>query len=129
MTSLPVSTDSVRIELHFGDELATATLAGTPAAREFVAMLPLQLDLDDPMGQAKSGRLPGSLDVTGVEAVFDPAIGHIYYWAPSHTLAIFYEDFGHTVPDPGLVPLGVVDIGIDELAERRQPLHGSDRLC
>jgi hypothetical protein len=34
----------------------------------------------------------------------------------SHTFAIFYEDFGHSVPDPGLVRLGVVDIGIDRIA-------------
>ena len=128
-TPPPDSTDSVRIELHFGDELATATLAGTPAAREFAAMLPLQLDLRDPMGQAKSGRLPRPLDVTGVEAVFDPAVGHIYYWAPSATLAIFYEDFGHSVPDPGLVPLGTVDIGIDRDRRRWQPLHSPDRRC
>jgi hypothetical protein len=31
-------------------------------------------------------------------------------------LAIFYEDFGHTVPGPGLVPLGAVDIGMDAIA-------------
>ena len=112
----PNSADSVRIELHFGDELATATLAGTPAAREFAAMLPLQLNLRDPMGQAKSGRLPRPLDVTGVEPVFNPALGQIYYWGPSDTLAIFYEDFGHSVPDPGLVRLGAVDTGIDRIA-------------
>jgi hypothetical protein len=111
-----VSTDSVRIELRFGDELATATLAGSPAAREFAAMLPLQVNLRDPMGQAKSGRLPRPLDVTGVEPLFNPAVGQIYYWAPSDTLAIFYEDFGHSVPDPGLVPLGAVDAGIDRIA-------------
>jgi hypothetical protein len=116
VTPLPVSIGPVRIELHFGDEQATAVLATTPAAREFAAMLPLQLNLRDPMGQAKSGKLPGPLDVSGVGAVFDPAAGHIYYWAPSDTLAIFYEDFGHTVPAPGLVPLGAVDSGIDELA-------------
>jgi hypothetical protein len=79
-------------------------------------MLPLQMILRDPMGQAKSGRLPRPLDVTGVEPVFNPALGQIYYWGPSDTLAIFYEDFGHSVPDPGLVRLGAVDTGIDRIA-------------
>ena len=116
VTPAPVTTGPVRIELHFRDEQATAVLAETPAARQFAAMLPLQLNLRDPMGQAKSGKLPSDLDVTGVEAVFDPAAGRLYYWAPSDTLAIFYEDFGHTVPDPGLVPLGAVDIGMDAIA-------------
>ena len=68
------------------------------------------------MGQAKSGPLPRSLDVSGVEPVFNPALGEIYYWAPSHSLAIFYEDFGHSIPDPGLVPLGAVDSGIERIA-------------
>jgi hypothetical protein len=116
-TTLPVSTDSLRIEMHIGDDLATATLAGTPAARDLAAMLPLQLDLSDPMGQAKSGRLPGSLDLTGAEPVFDPAVGELYYWPPSDTIAIFYEDFGHSIPDPGLVRVGTVDSGMDRIAE------------
>ena len=107
----------MRIVLRFGDESATATLADTPAAREFAAMLPLQLDLRDPMGQAKSGPLPRPLDVTGVEPVFDPAVGQIYYSAPSSTFAIFYDDLGQSIPDPGLVPLGTVDTDLDRIAD------------
>jgi len=116
-TTLAVSTDSLRIEMHIGDDVATATLAGTPAGRDLAAMLPLQLELSDPMGQAKSGRLPGPLDLTGAEPVYDPAVGELYYWAPSETFAIFYEDFGHSIPDPGLVRVGAVDTGMDRIAE------------
>lgn len=85
------STGSARIVLRFGDEFATATLSDTPAARAFAAMLPLQLKLHDPMGQAKSGPLPRPIDGTGGEPVFDPAVGEIYYSAPSGTFAIFYR--------------------------------------
>jgi hypothetical protein len=95
----------------------TATLSNTPAAREFAAMLPLQLKLHDPMGQAKSGPLPRPLDATGVERVFDPAIGEIYYSPPSSTFAIFYDDLGQSIPDPGLVRLGTVDTRTDRIAE------------
>jgi hypothetical protein len=115
-TPPPVSTDSVRIELRFGNELATATLGRTSAAREFAAMLPLQLDLGDRMGQAKSGRLPRAVDLSGVQPVFDPAVGQLYYWAPNDTFAIFYDDFGQFLPDPGLARLGVVDTGMDRIA-------------
>ena len=96
---------------------ATATLDDTPAARKFAAMLPLQLELHDPMGQAKSGPLPRPLDATGVEPVFDPAVGEIYYSAPSGTFAILYDDLGQTIPAPGLVRLGSVDTGMDRIAE------------
>ena len=80
-------------------------------------MLPLQLNLHDPMGQAKSGPLPRTLDATGVEPVFDPTIGGIYYSAHSSTFAIFYDDLGQSIPDPGLVRLGSVDTGMDRIAE------------
>ena len=61
-------------------------------------MLPLPLNLHDPMGQAKSGQLPSPIDVTGAEPVFRPRVGELYYWAPSHTVAIFYDDLGQSVP-------------------------------
>ena len=103
--------------LRFGNEFATATLADTPAAREFAAMLPLQLKLHDPMGQAKSGPLPRPIDAAGGEPVFNPAVGEIYYSAPSGTLAIFYDDLGQSIPDPGLVRLGTVDTRTERIAE------------
>jgi hypothetical protein len=107
------STGSARIVLRFGDEFATATLSDTPAAREFAAMLPLQLKLHDPMGQAKSGPLPRPIGAAGGNPVFDPAVGEIYYSAPSGTFAIFYADLGQSIPDPGLVRLGTVDTRTD----------------
>ena len=103
--------------LRFGNETAAATLADTPAAREFAAMLPLELDLRDPMGQAKSGPLPRPLDIHGADPVFDPAAGQIYYSAPSSTFAVFYADLDQSIPGPGLVHLGVVDADLDRIAD------------
>ena len=117
MSPTSASMDAVRIVLRFGDQSAAATLADTPAAREFSAMLPLELTLRDPMGQAKSGPLPRPIDVSGVQPVFDPAVGQIYYSAPSGTFAIFHDDLGQSVPDPGLVRLGAVDTGLDRIAD------------
>ena len=113
----PASTGSVPIVPRFGDEFATATLSDTPAAREFAAMLPLQLKLQDPMGQAKSGPLPRAIEASGSEPVFDPAVGEIYYSPNSSTFAIFYEDLGQSIPDPGLIRLGTVDTTTDGIAE------------
>jgi hypothetical protein len=117
LTSPRAPTGSVRVVLRLSNGLATATLDDTPPAREFAAMLPLQLKLHDPMGQAKSGPLPRPLDAAGVERVLDPAVGEIYYSAPSSTFAIFYDDLGQSIPDPGLVRLGTVDTGTDRIAE------------
>jgi hypothetical protein len=115
LTSPRAPTGSVRVVLRLSNGLATATLDDTPAAREFAAMLPLQLKLHDPMGQAKSGPLPQPLDTAGVERVFDPAVGEIYYSAPSSTFAIFYDDLGQSISDPGLVRLGLLDSGLDAI--------------
>ena len=98
--------------LHVPKGLATVTLDDTPAARAFAAMLPLRLSLHDPMGQAKSGQLPSPIDVTEESPVFDPNVGELYYWAPSNTVAIFYDDLGQSVPPPGLVRLGTLESGL-----------------
>lgn len=111
------SSESIHIVLRFGSGTAVATLADTRAAREFAAMLPLDLDLRDPMGQAKSGPLPRSLDLSGTEPVFDPAVGQIYYSASSSTFAIFYTDLGQSIPDPGLIRLATMEAGTDQIAD------------
>jgi hypothetical protein len=112
----PAPEDSVSVVLRLGNGRATATLDDTPAAREFAAILPLRLSLHDPMGQAKSGPLPRRIDVSEDGRVLDPSAGEIYYWPPSGTVAIFYDDLGQTVPPPGMVRLGVLDSGLEEIA-------------
>jgi hypothetical protein len=111
------SAESVPVVLRVGGGgVVTATLDDTPTARQFAAMLPLRLDLHDPMGQAKSGRLARAIDVSGADRVVDPRVGEIYYWPPSGDIAIFYADLDQSVPAPGLVRLGVVGSGLDAIA-------------
>ncbi len=110
------SADAARVVLRVGNDLATATLDSAPAAREFAAMLPLSLTLHDPMGQAKSGRLPYRIAASGASRVIDPELAGIYYWRPSGDIAIFYDDLGQSVPPPGMVRLGSVDRGLDKIA-------------
>jgi hypothetical protein len=102
--------------LRVRDGQATATLDDTPAAREFAAMLPLQLTLHGAMGQPKTGRLPYSIDDPDADRVVDPDVADIYYWPPSGDIGIFYDDLGQSVPPPGMVRLGSVDSGLDAIA-------------
>jgi hypothetical protein len=95
---------------------ATATLEDTAVARQFAAALPVHLTLRDPMGQAKSGRLPTLLPVGSAERTIDPEVGGLYYWPPSGDIAIVYDDLGQTVPAPGLVRLGAVTSGLRTIA-------------
>ncbi len=109
---------TVTITLRVGEQRALATLADTPQAHQFAAMLPLRLTLRDPMGQAKSGRLPARIDLGSDVAArtTDPEVAGIYYWPPSCGLGIVYDDLGQSVPAPGLVRLGTVDLGLDVVA-------------
>lgn len=109
---------SARLTLRFDGQVATAVLDETPAAREFAALLPLTLRLSDPMGQAKSGRLPlsGSLNVTDAARTFRTTAGQLAYWPPSSTVALVHDDLGQRVPAPGLVRLGVIDSGLSAIA-------------
>ncbi|HEX4814593.1 MAG TPA: cyclophilin-like fold protein [Nonomuraea sp.] len=120
VTSPPSATASVAsgtaMVLRFGDQTVTAALTGTPPSRQFAAMLPLTLHLTDAWGQAKVGRLPRALTARGGSPVHDPAPGEVYFWPSNRVIAVYYDDLGQTVPDPGLVRLGVVKAGLDRLA-------------
>lgn len=116
-TLVDSSTGWARVVLRIDQEVVTVSLANTPPARQFAAMLPLDLDLRDPMGQAKSGTLPGPLDIAGADTVTDPAVGEMYYWPDSATIAIFYDDLGQSVPPPGMVRLGTVAGDVETIGD------------
>jgi hypothetical protein len=103
--------------MRFDDELVHATLTETAAGREFAAQLPLTVDVRDPMGQAKSGRILAPIDSTGRRTTPDPDAGGIYYVPDSQILAVFYDDLGQSVPAPGLIHLGAVDGDLSPVAD------------
>jgi hypothetical protein len=113
----PGDVPGVRVLLRVGVHTVTATLADTPQTRQLAAMLPLIVQLKDVWGRAKSGQLPRQLAVGAATPVHDPSPGGIYFWPLTDAIAIYYDDIGQTVPDPGLVRLGVVDTGLDYLAD------------
>lgn len=130
-TSLPTSTaapapsvsrpatdpaGTAQIVLRLPGGVATTTLTDTAAARQFAALLPVELTLRDPMGQAKSGRLPAAIEVGEAERTTDPEVAGLYYWPPSGDLGIVYDDLGQTVPAPGMVRLGTVTSGLPRVA-------------
>jgi hypothetical protein len=104
-----------------GEEVATGTLADTPAAHEFAATLPVSVEMEDRFGQATTGRLPDALPDDADDGLLDPSAGHLAYWAPDRMLAVITSDLGPSVPEPGVDVLGVVDSGLDALAAA----HGS----
>ena len=87
-------------------ETLHATLDDTPYAREFAAMLPLEIEMGDYHGVEKVADLPHKLDTTAAPTSYEPAIGDITTYAPWGNLALFYKPFSNS---SGLVRLGEFD--------------------
>jgi len=92
--------------------IATATLDANNSARQFAALLPLNLVLKDYAATEKIADLPGRLATHGAPDGHQPSAGDLAYYAPWGNLAIFHKDFGFS---SGLVRLGRLDSGLDAM--------------
>lgn len=93
-------------------KVVTATMKNNRAARDFIALLPLTLTLEDYARTEKISNLPRKLSTEDAPPGSDPAVGDIAYYAPWGNLAVFYRDFGYS---DGLVIFGKIDSGIEAL--------------
>lgn len=100
----------MKIRLTINGMPNTATLIDSPTTRDFIALLPMTLKLDDYASTEKIAYLPKKLTTQGAPAGIDPAVGDITYYAPWGNLAIFYRDFGYS---QGLIKLGSFDTGVE----------------
>jgi hypothetical protein len=115
----------MKIRLTLDDAVLTATLDENDTAREFAAMLPLSLRLDDYESTEKVSDLPRRLDTKGAPQGTDPDVGDIAYYAPWGNLAVYYRDFGYST---GLVKLGSIDAGVEAL-QRPGPMQVTIERC
>ena len=108
----------MKIQLIIDGEALSATLNDSAAARDFLALLPLDLELQDYANTEKVSDLPRRLRTDGAPKGADASVGDITYYAPWGNLAIFYRDFRYS---DGLVTLGRIDSGVEALTNRRGP--------
>jgi hypothetical protein len=91
---IAVATDPagvVRIRLHIGSDVATATLEDSAPARDFAAMLPMTIRMHDLLGREKPGRLPRQLSIEGARREFDYQVGELAYWPPGNDFQMTIE--------------------------------------
>ncbi len=104
---------TMQIRITAGDQHFTARLDDSVAARDFAALLPLQLTMKDYASTEKIADLPRALSTEGAPAAITPVTGDLTYYAPWGNLALFYRG-GHY--SPGLVRLGRIELGAEQLA-------------
>ena len=115
----------MNLQLTIAGQVLAATLDGNAATRDFLALLPLTLDLEDYASTEKIAPLPKKLSTAGTPAGTTPSAGDITYYAPWGNLAIFYRDFGYA---KGLVKLGRIK-GNAQMLEARGPLKARIELA
>ena len=102
----PEGSDSMQIKITVEDTELTAALIDSQTTRDFTALLPLTLTLEDYGSTEKISYLPARLSTADAPPGIDPSVGDLTYYAPWGNLAIFIRDFGYS---SGLVLLGKID--------------------
>jgi hypothetical protein len=104
-TVVRFTSDDARVDVTIDED--------TPAARDFLSMLPLTLDVEELSGREKIGYLPRELEVAGT-AGSDPEDGDLIYYRPWGNLGFYYDASGIEYSDQTL-HLGTYDATRDEL--------------
>lgn len=112
LSSATKATSMHTIQITVGSNVMTAHLEDNAASRDFMALLPLDVELSDYASTEKITDLPKKLSTQGAPSGFDPSVGDITYYAPWGNLAIFYKDFSYS---RGLVNLGKITEGLQHL--------------
>lgn len=103
----------MKIRLTVDGQSATATLYDNATARDFAALLPLSLTMEDYATIERVSNLPRKLSTQGAPDGVAPVAGELTHYAPWGNLAIFIQGrpYAHS-----LLPLGKVDDGLSILA-------------
>jgi hypothetical protein len=104
----------MKIRLIVGGQHATASLYDNATARDFAALLPLSLTMEDYATIERVSRLPRKLATQGAPEGMAPVAGELTHYAPWGNLAIFIQGRSYA---RSLLPLGKVDEGLPMLAQ------------
>jgi hypothetical protein len=104
----------MRVRFAFRTFTMTAMLYDNPSARDFFAMLPLDLTISDFGGNEKIAYLPRKLTEEGAGSFENEQPYDLCYYRPWGNLAMFYAGYEHT----GLIRLGRFEEGYEALHER-----------
>lgn len=105
----------MKFQMTFDGQTMNATLDDKPSSRELVAMLPLDLKIDDYSSNEKIAYLPRKLTRIKDEPFGNARPGDIAYYAPWGNLVFYYSGYQYS---KGLIRLGRFDDGFQPLLKR-----------
>ncbi|PLX39657.1 MAG: MFS transporter [Hyphomicrobiales bacterium] len=105
----------MRLKCQFADQGFTVGLFDTPAARDLVSLLPLDLTIEDYASNEKIAYLPRKLTEEGAAPFTDEAVGDVCTYAPWGNLVFFYAPYRYS---RGLIRIGRIEGGIEPLLVR-----------
>ncbi len=106
---------TMNIILKTDNQTLNATLTDSPATRDFLALLPLTLTLEDYADTEKIAYLPKRLSSTGAPTGHEGIAGAITYYVPWGNLALFHKNFSYS---SDLIKLGQFDGSIEALRKQ-----------
>jgi hypothetical protein len=109
-TNMGSTAENRKLKITVGEKKIAAVLYNNPTSKEFAALLPLTLELEDFNGTEKIGTLSKKLSTRDAPSGFDPSVGDITYYAPWGNLAFFYKDFRYSEQ---LISIGKITNGIE----------------
>lgn len=112
--------EDVKIKLKFMDEEVIVKLFDNPTSQDFLSRLPLSLTFEEFGGFEKMSILEDGLSIEGASEGYTPEAGDFAYYAPWKDVTIFYADWKYS---PGLVKLGEVESGVEELSEKLKTIN------
>lgn len=104
------SVKDMKLKITVGSKTASAVLYDNPTTRDFVAQLPLTVDMEDFAGKEKIFYPANKLSTSELKAVSDPIIGDINVYAPWGNIAVFYSSYSDSID---LIRIGRITEGID----------------
>jgi hypothetical protein len=104
----------MKIKLRIAGKEITATLIDSETTRDFLSLLPLMLTMNDLFGREKFGHLPRAISEGG-KRTRTYEVGDVIYWSPGPDVAMFYRHDGQSIPSPGVIVIGKIGSGVEEL--------------
>ncbi|MBA4275819.1 cyclophilin-like fold protein [Flavobacterium sp.] len=102
----------MQIKITINGKTATAVLHDNPTSRDFVAQLPMTLELEDYNGKEKICLLANKLTSENAPKGHRPSIDELTYYKPWGNLALFYKEAAYA---NGLIAMGKIISGMEVL--------------